>query len=356
MSLFGPGFGESIVLHLGDGAWIIVDSCIQSGTDEPAPLAYLRQLAVDPATAVRQVIATHWHDDHIRGLGRVVSACKSAEFVCSAALRGPDFFTLVEAYGQRTMMATTSGVQEFWEVIRALRGRDQQWSLNVPKLAAADRCLWQSEDSAIYSLSPSDASILLAHSQIAALLPNERAGKLRLPSLTANHAAVALWVKVGDAFILLGSDLEETRQPGTGWSVILGANTHPQGKATVFKIPHHGSRTSDQPLVWEEMVHIDPFAILTPFRNGNVSLPTAEDVIRICDRTERAYITAVPRSRRKRNRPSAVERTIRETVGTIREVFTSTGHVRLRANVVNQPISWSVELFGDAVPLRQYVA
>ena len=71
-------------------------------------LTYLRQLHIDPATAVRQVIATHWHDDHIRGMGRVVAACEAAEFVCSAALRQDEFLTLVAAYRQHAMM-TSSG-------------------------------------------------------------------------------------------------------------------------------------------------------------------------------------------------------------------------------------------------------
>ena len=28
--LLGPGYGESIVLHVGYGGWIIVDSCINA--------------------------------------------------------------------------------------------------------------------------------------------------------------------------------------------------------------------------------------------------------------------------------------------------------------------------------------
>jgi len=113
VSLFGPGYGESVVLHLGANAWFIVDSCIDPTTGDPAPLTYLHQIQIDPATSVQQVIATHWHDDHIRGLGRIFDACASAEFVCSAALRDAEFRTLVMAYGQRAMM-TSPGVQEFY--------------------------------------------------------------------------------------------------------------------------------------------------------------------------------------------------------------------------------------------------
>ena len=127
VSLFGPGYGECLVLHLGDNTWIIVDSCIDPRTGEPVALAYLHHMHIDPATAVQQVIATHWHDDHIRGLGRIVQACASAEFVCSAALQPDEFLTLVMAYGRHAMMASP-GVQEFYDVIQALQERSQHVS------------------------------------------------------------------------------------------------------------------------------------------------------------------------------------------------------------------------------------
>ena len=38
VSLFGPGYGESIVLHLGENLWLIVDSCLDPLTRDPAPL------------------------------------------------------------------------------------------------------------------------------------------------------------------------------------------------------------------------------------------------------------------------------------------------------------------------------
>ena len=79
VSLFGPGYGESVVLHLGENLWLIVDSCLDPLTGDPAPLTYLHHLHIDLATAVRWVVATHWHDDHIRGLGRIMHVCESAE-------------------------------------------------------------------------------------------------------------------------------------------------------------------------------------------------------------------------------------------------------------------------------------
>lgn len=90
ISLFGPGYGECIVAHLGAGEWMIVDSCIDKSA-RPAALEYLRTIGVNASQHVKWVLATHWHDDHIRGLSDIVSECESAEFACSMALRNKEF-------------------------------------------------------------------------------------------------------------------------------------------------------------------------------------------------------------------------------------------------------------------------
>ena len=83
VSLFGPGYGECILLHVGNNEWFIVDSCIDPISREPVSLSYLQQIGIDPSIAVKQVIVSHWHDDHYRGIAKVVEACSSADFICS---------------------------------------------------------------------------------------------------------------------------------------------------------------------------------------------------------------------------------------------------------------------------------
>ncbi len=29
VSLIGPGYGESVLVHLGDGEWVVADSCVE---------------------------------------------------------------------------------------------------------------------------------------------------------------------------------------------------------------------------------------------------------------------------------------------------------------------------------------
>ena len=87
ISLFGPGYGEAIAIHFGNGQWVLVDSCIDPESGNPANLQYLRDLNFNVVDSVKVVVATHWHDDHIRGISSVFCECHNAKFVISGAFR-----------------------------------------------------------------------------------------------------------------------------------------------------------------------------------------------------------------------------------------------------------------------------
>ena len=86
VSVFGPGYGEAILIHCGENQWIEIDSCIDVDTKQPATLQYFSQLGIEPASALKLIVASHWHDDHIRGLGEVFKSAPSALFACSMSI------------------------------------------------------------------------------------------------------------------------------------------------------------------------------------------------------------------------------------------------------------------------------
>lgn len=355
VSLFGPGYGESVLLHIGANKWIIIDSCIDPISELPAPLSYLRKINIDPAVAVKQIVATHWHDDHIRGLSMILKECALAKFVCSVAQRSKEFLTLVSAYGNRSMMEST-GVNEFYEILKILQQR------NIPpKFAIADRPLWQkdpqhrdpNQSAEIYALSPSDASVLLAQLDISKLIPEVGETKRRIPTLRPNHASVVLLLKIGEDSILLGGDLEETGNSRTGWIAIINSNTRPQGKASFFKIPHHGSVTADNSQIWSEILEPEPISALTPFAIGNVFLPTKKDVLRICNRTGKAFSTGILKYPKLKSRPKMVEKQLKEMGIKLRPAYLSSGQIRARGRYIDNKINWTVQLLEGAVHLNE---
>ena len=358
VSVFGPGFGESIVVHLGDGEWAIVDSCLKPGSQQPAALEYLGRLGVDVASAVKMVMATHWHDDHVRGLGAVLRACTSAPFYCSAALRGPEITDLVELYGKQLLLDTT-GVSEFAQIIDELKKRaaGRTRDFVAPRFAMANLPLWRRTENGvvsaeIHSLSPSSAAMGVAQTRLQQL--SQEIEPRRLPTLTPNHASVVLWVRVGGVEVLLGSDLEERGDQQLGWSAIVDSTIRPTIAASAWKTAHHGSDNGDHSGIWESLLQSRPVTVTTPFVHGNISLPTADAAQRICARSSSAYLTAFPLKKRSPRRNAAVERTLRGAVRWIRQVQPVQGHVRLRCDTTGPSASpWREEMFGAAVPLQR---
>ena len=182
-------------------------------------------------------------------------------------------------------------------------------------------------------------------------MPGEGKSKTRIPSLSPNDVAVALWVKVEDIAVLLGSDLEKR-----GWVEILQNAGRPNDKASAFKVPHHGSKSAHAPEVWERMLDPDPFAVLTPWHRGGSDLPSQQDVRRILSCTTNAYATVRIGSstRAPVSRSSMVKRTIRESGVKLRRLAMSTGAVRLRRPLGSRT-RWKVEMFGSACHLQDFV-
>ncbi len=341
VTVIGPGYGECILLHIGNGSWVIVDSCLNAES-HPAALAYFCDIGLNPTEAVRLIVATHWHDDHIRGMGKLVEVCDKATFCCASVLGANEFLAAVGAMASHPMSKTGSGMQELYKVFSLLATRSSE-----PVFAIANRRIFNRDGCEIWSLSPFDKEFGLFLQEIDHLRPQERETKRRTRTLKPNKIAVVLLIKIEDAVILLGSDLE-----GPGWLEILEAHERPNCKASVFKIPHHGSQNAHEDSVWSEMLHSEPIAALTPWNKGGQSLPTRNDVNRILSFTRKAYATAssdFPSRKPIRKRNRTVERTIRETSKRIRHVAPPPGMIRLRREFGAQ--DWGIETFAPAYQL-----
>jgi beta-lactamase superfamily II metal-dependent hydrolase len=263
VSFFGPGFGESVVIHAGNDEWIVIDSCIDSDSGQPAALVYFNQIGVDPSKAVRLVLATHWHDDHIGGMAELVGQCAAAEFACSAAVTRNEFLEVAAVYNSRPLSRELSGVSEIYRTLLMIRE-----SGRVPKYAIADRPLFRSArgNCEVTALSPTDGEMVRFLRSVTALLPTAQPAvsngdtpgspaktKVRFPWLHENDSSVASWVAIGEIQLLLGADLEEHHQSGRGWTAVLASSTRPAGVACLFKIAHYGSGTGHHDQVWSQM-------------------------------------------------------------------------------------------------------
>jgi hypothetical protein len=349
VSIFGPGYGESIALHIGAGSWILIDSCIEPNLKIPAFLHYCSKIKIDPKECVRAIVATHWHDDHIRGLSEVLAECPNADFICSDALNCREFLVLASRYGTRPEMSR--GLNEFNKILGILGklGKPPIWAIS-------NRCLFKAKDdqgnsiAEFHALSPSDESVRLSRVEIASLIPEVRAQKRDIIPTLPNHMATVIWAMIKAQNILLGSDLQNHVSNLIGWNAILKSDARPNGIASIFKSSHHGSYNGDNPGIWEQLLAPNPLVMLTPFNCGKVILPSKTDIKRISERTDSAYITAKPIPKRLK-RERVVEEFVKGATKDIKIVNSSFGQIRLRRNEPISETTWKIELFGSAMPI-----
>lgn len=333
---------------------MLIDSCLDPNR-EPAALSYLASIGVDAATAVQLIIATHWHDDHIRGISKVLEACNNARFCCSSALGKNEFLTMVASFQQRLNIKATSGVQEIDRVFDILESRRQS-----PVNAIADRTILNIEGGQlahslpveVRTLSPSDTQFQLFLAEIASLIPGMTTKRRSSPQ-SPNHVSVVTWISLGDMAILLGADLENQNDQTLGWAAILNSPGRPNGRAAIFKVAHHGSANGHHDGIWNDMLVQAPLALLTPW-NRSSKLPQSADVDRIVRLTPNAYSTAkIKRPKPKANLHPAVERQLKEMGVELRLAEPLMGAIRLRTVGVPSDAKFKLELHGRAGPLAE---
>ncbi len=343
IAMLGPGYGESILVHTGDGEWVVIDSFLNPD-GRPAALAYLERLGHPPARTIKLIVATHWHDDHIRGMGRLVESCSAARFCCAGALRRLEFLRMVEGFRAKGPRGASFGAREMATVFAYLghAGVSPLWAM-------ASRRIHRSSTCEVWSLSPDDEAYTSFLKSLAPPSDNEPAQAVASP--TPNALSVALLFRFGHGIsCLFGADLERR-----GWVAVLRGGARPgDGKSSVFKVPHHGSANAHLQEVWDELLEAEPIAILAPWRLGGKALPKEGDVKRILARTPNAYATANTVSGSVA-RDRWVKKRLRDIVAEFWPESGLSGMIRLRRALAGED-SWRVKLFGSACHLKEFAA
>jgi len=348
LSIFGPGYGECVVAHIGNNDWLVIDSCLENEAKRAVALEYLERLGVDVASAVRVVVATHWDDDHIVGLADICRASVSAKFVCSAAMTSEQFESILATWRLRSFLPGGSGIDEMDAIIQVLENRGAV-------SASAQKVLWSSDEPTrveVRALSPSEAAVAAMIGRFADAAAQASGTPLsrRLPNIVDNHASVVIGLAVGDARALLGSDLQMRSDRHFGWFAIIDAFSGAQRYQT-YKVAHHGSSNADHDDIWQKLLQPEPIAAVTPFVRGGTHLPTNDDCDRIRRRTSEAYLTSPARPQRFRDRNPRAERLMRRFSRQLYSVPSRFGHVRLRKKTTSANSNWNVSLFGAATKL-----
>jgi len=338
--VFGPGFGEAIAVHFGDGAWMLVDSCLEPWTKQPAAKHYLDAIGVLPEN-VKVILASHWHDDHVRGISTLARAFPAAEFHLSDCFNRDEAVALLAAHSGTVATSLSRGTNELYTVLNDRNGAVYYVGMRSDVF---DQAIGSQRVRAT-ALSPVPAAYQQFVAGLAQFVPRSGGEPIKnVVSLKPNMEAVAIHIDFGDDAVVLGSDLED--HASFGWTAVVGDQwVRNRKKASAIKIAHHGSKTGDHPLVWTTLLHHAPIGAMTPYNKGS-KLPTDQDITRIKGQTSKAYISSGS-SRRAKLGATELKR-LSDIATNIVPVNSGFGCVRLRRSV---GADWTVECFGAAQPL-----
>ncbi len=348
VSIFGPGIGECILMHLGNGEWFVIDSCRMPGSKSPAALEYLAELGIDATSAIKRILATHWHDDHVKGMSEIVRSCPNALFAMSAALESDQFNQLVFEIEERNkLVVATSTASEFAEILEEVARRGNQ-----PPTAVSDGFLLFEggfkDLVKVRVLSPSPATVRDSQKNIIDRLQTRFAVR-KFKRFDPNDLSVAVQVSIGARDLLLKADLENTAEPEFGWKAVLTSPLRPKRLSSIVKIGHHGSDNADNSNIWQEMVLASPKGVVTPYTRLKEPLPRDADINRIKSRTDQLFCTTWPPSTRPPRR-QGVDGLVAGATKTRRALNRTPGFVRFRCAFTDSAPP-TVELFGSAKEL-----
>lgn len=344
LSVFGNGNGESVVLHLGNKRWAIIDS-FQTHEKLSVPLEYIRQCSGDNYV-VEFVLATHWHNDHVKGISEILADKSNPTFFQWAALSTDVFAQFISLVNQRNLR-NMNPASEYLKIYDLLSKKGQI----TKRKALFDRVLFKSEVVEIKALSPSDKAIDIASVNMINKIEKFKFSR-NIGKDDENVYSVVVWVSMNDMHLLLGSDLIVLNDPDLGWSGIH-KDFSSEHKALVFKIPHHGSKNAHHEGIWNSLISENVDSIVTSYNKGRNSPPTGIDIERLTKLSRNLY--HIQGSRKKINRDRFVEKVIEENTYNNKGFFlmeNQLGQVRLRRKFNDQLNVWKIEITPGSV--KQY--
>jgi len=393
------GFGESIVVHIGGGQWVIVDSCINPITGQCLPLEYLKSINVDVKNHVKYVVCTHWHDDHIAGLATLLTQC--GEGTTLALSCAEDREKVVYELAQDFDYSGKSSVLK--ELTKSLKiAADNKIKI---KRVEQDKLIFKKGIIQAFALSPSETEVKQFETELVKaqsrfyhfvkdlkerkqnstellesaedienaffesvdnlltadtdvqqqkVMPVEDLMKFKdAKRVKPNNRCVAMLVSFGVHHIVLGADLEIS-QIDTGWHSVLQCDCMNEVQANLFKIPHHGSETGYLKAFLDTYIKKNATSKLTSWILGGNILPKANMLKTYYSHTKNLYITTTKLLRFKNTESNhSIRKLMNSKTESICEIVPQLGIIRSRIKIYDDNDVWSTDIFGSAAQLTQ---
>lgn len=284
--VLGPGVGESVVVRMPDGRTVVVDCCVDDGTNLPAAL--LDDLGVDH---IDLLVLTHPDLDHVRGMADLVRRFRPARVWRYP--RGLLRDTLQVLGG----MTTAAGAERFVEARAANDALDELLQTTGTVAHTTSGAVWSPPGAGyrVVALAPTPYDEARAFARARELVERAR-GRVRLTAQAEawfsgerplgdlpNMVSIGLVIELGARRIVLGGDIENgDGTPHSGWRGVLAQLARPDvglgalmDDVDVVKVAHHGSTGAWSDEAWARHAATRrPVAIIAPYAPSR--LPTAD--------------------------------------------------------------------------------
>lgn len=398
----GPhGYGESVVIHIGNGEWAIVDSCIDPYTKESLPLSYLLKMGVDVKNRLKYIICTHWHKDHIDGISKLLESCSSdAIFALSCA---EDRKTMVYEYASNFDYTGRSKVLE--ELTKTFKIASER-KIKV-KRVEQDKLIFKKGNVQCFALSPSEFEIRKFEKNIASAMNRfnkvvtEISKREQEPSriveeasdiqqdffdsiqnllddagaednvvkesvvelvefkdankIEKNDRCVAMLISFGSHHVILGADLEVSCVD-SGWHSVISCECMKGIKANLLKIPHHGSKTGYLEDFINQCIEPQATAKLSTWISGSRKLPDTSVLKEYFSHTSNLFITNDKLLKYKNTeKDRSIRKIMNEKTEEIIEIVPLLGIVQSRISLDSKTGEWETVLFGSATRITDKI-
>ncbi|MCA1702864.1 MAG: MBL fold metallo-hydrolase [Actinobacteria bacterium] len=295
--MLGDGFGECVVVET-DERVAIVDSAL--GPDgAPLPLAYLRAAGRSP-DEVDLVVATHFDLDHVAGLASVMRALTPNRLVISGVFRNVDLLAEI-AYQRRIREGDNSALpSRSAEILGAMEAAAPGALFFAGEGTRCGKWEGSMGELAFQAWAPATAAIDRIHRRIArrmAAAMRGSANALTRAAFRENEISIVLSISGFGTEVVLCGDLEASADGTRGWerAVSIGRDLFSVGMLDLVKVAHHGSAGAVDSALWG-MASPRCIAIVAPWVRGRGVLPSQTEIVLLCHRAARVWLTVDPAS------------------------------------------------------------
>ena len=260
--VLNAGYGESIVVHLPNGRWGVVD-CYAKSLEDPNSNLALQLLEEHGVTELEFLCLTHPHVDHFYGMTQILRRFSRIRLFWRFPHISADELLVLYLLGNGKEFedkAATQEAEEFRNILQVVRERRNRrgsdkirikhGALGVPIYPPGD--LEASNPGiSIIGLAPCGDRVESYKEHLTKCFDETGRLRPRPPKLEANELSLGLLIKYGQSRIVLGGDVEESN-----WKEVLREWPRaglPDLGAHGVKVSHHGSTNGYCDGLWEAL-------------------------------------------------------------------------------------------------------